>query len=315
MSDAVGTSAGTGGEDVQVRSQPPPARTPQQQSDALDARVAEKRARAEQPANGARQHTPKADADKQRGPDGKFLKGAASVVDDAQSGDQRPPAASQTAKDGDAAPEGKLDDKKAAEPSAELVKLKADHERVTKEHATLKQRDEQWTALAEQVSARLKTQSAYIAKLEAALQEKGGSIDPRDLEIARYQEREHAQTLAQQRAEAQRKADADAQAEAQRAQERQSLENDAKAALTKHPELLEPTNQADLVKYLRLVYRGADPTEAADMVGAQVKQRAGQPAATNIPRTLAGKGTSSGGPKLKDPRDIADKWKRIGGFT
>lgn len=300
MSDAPATSSATPtAQPAATPAQPALARTPSQQSDALDARIEAKRAKAEG-------REPREVLAPPRGADGKFQpsKGAASS-NDAKPSDQAPPSGAQAAKD-DAAPEGKTDEKKA---DLEHEKLKAEHEKVTKERDHFKARDAQWTEMAEKVTARLNSQKAYIAQLEAALREKGGDVDPRDVRLMRYEEQEAARKLADERAAAEAEERRQAETEQKRAQDRTALTESAKAALGAHPELREPANQADLVKFLRLVWRGGDPAECAELVSAQIAKRTAAKTTTTVPKTLAGLGGGSGGPKLTDPRDIADKWK------
>jgi hypothetical protein len=273
MSDAPATSSVS-----TPAAQPAPARTPAQQSDALDARIAEKRSKAE------------GVLAPPRGVDGKFQPG------------EKP------------APEKKADatvvDEKAPEkkPDADHERLKADHAKAVEERDALKARDLEWTAMAEKVSARLQTQGQRIAQLEAMLKEKGVEIDPRDIELVRYREREAAQKLAEERAAAEADAKKASDEDAKRSQARSALTAQATAALEKYPELRDPANQQDLVKFLRLSWRGMDVDEAAEMVAAKIKTRA-PTTKPQVPKTLAGSGAGGAGPKLTDPRDIADKWK------
>ncbi len=260
--------------------QPAAARTPQEQSDALDARVMAKRHAAEHG-----EDTVLAPPKGARGPDGKFLPGAG------------------------AEPKPKAEAKPAepAKESDDHVKLKAEHDAISKERDSLKARDGEWTEVAEKALARIDSQKAYISQLEAALAEKGGSIDPTMLENVRLQERIRAIELAEERAAAGKESEAEQAKEAKRAELRAELTSSTKAALSKFPSLLK--SGPDLKEYLQLVYRGGDPSTLAEVFAQRADKRAADAVRPVAPRTLTGSGAGTGGPKLRDPRDIADKWK------
>lgn len=307
------TSAGTGGEDVSVKNQQVQrARSHQEQSDNLDARIQQKRLAAERgetaptpPAKGS----PAAQGQAQRGPDGKFL-----PQDPHKAPDPARAQASTSAGDDKTVSPDAHDAKPAdveAAPKADPAheKLKAEHATVVKERDTLADRNKQWDKIGEAAMARMDSQKAYIARLESALQEKGGSIDPMVLENTRLQERVRAIEMAEERAAAEHARQQQAAAEAQRTQEREQLTSETKAALSKFPALFK--SGPDLKEYLTLVWRGGDPTTLAEVYNQRVEKRSPQSTSPQIaPRTLAGRGSGSGGPKLTDPRDIADKWKR-----
>ncbi len=292
-----GGNDGTGGEDVSVRSQPGHARNPNEQSNDLDARIQARKLAAE------RGDAAPENLKGQRGPDGKFLPRNGQAPEPVNN------AASDEAEEH--GEEREAPKAKAAAPKADPAheKLKTEHAAATKERDHFKGRDAEWTKIGERAMARLDSQTAYIEHLEAKLAEHGGSVDPQLIENATLKERIRAIELAEERAANEAERSAAQEQEARRAAARQHLTDTTKAALSKHPALLK--SGPDLKEYLTLVYRGGDPTTLAEVFNQRALKHVN--AAANppmAPRTLAGRGAGSGGPRLTDPRDIADKWKR-----
>lgn len=292
MSEAPGAVGGEGGAPAQPSlpqpsspGAPAPSRTPQQASDALDARIAERRVRAEA-------------EDRTRGPDGRFL----------SPGPQNPATEAQAA---ERAAQPQVEDPAATEaPTPDVIPPEvAEHlEKATARVTELEARDAEWEGVGARALARIQSLSARIAQLEQALQERGGSVDPRDVEIARLRESDSLYRMEQERARAQSEQRAQQEQLAQRTQARAALTKSTRAALDKHPDLEQPENRRHLVRALQLIFNGGDPAEMISMVAAAVPSR---PAARlPPPRTFAASAQAGGGgPRLKDPRDIADKWK------
>lgn len=305
-------TAGTGGEDISVKGAPtqPPVRTHQQASDELDARVGAKIAAAEGRATPPRP-TPN------KGPDGRFLPAGVSNIHapapkpkasepdpkvsvgaGAVSPDQTSPTA----------PQGQTSDTspKAGAPDPEIEKIKGEHAHYKAEHERLTKRDADWSATAEKALARIEGLKDRLKTYEAMLAQAGVSIDPRDLEIARYREAERVQQLVAERMQAEQQARAQQQQEAQRQQQRDQLITSTRAAMAKFPQVAAGT--PEWAEACKLIYRGADPETAFGLMAQKVGARTPAPQTNVLPLLPRGQ-TGTGGPRLKDPRDIADKWK------
>ncbi len=309
---AAGAPAPGGFVNVSASKQPAKARSHQEMSDDLDQRIQAKKLAAERADRGL---PPKQVESKQvprpvalgRAPDGKFLPSNTSKAASGAGVDVSP--------DDEA---GVHDAALETNPAAAQAAPKATEKPVT-EHPEyvqlaertkgLEDRDTEWTTVAERAMARLDSQEQYIKRLESALQQRGGQVDPTQLENMQLRERVRAIEMAEERAKhAAEQARLDG-IEAQRAAYRKQFTDDTRAALTKYPHLLK--DGPVLKEYLQLVYRGGDPTALAEVYAQRAAKRAGpQVTSAMAPRTLAGRGAGSGGPKLTDPRDIADKWKR-----
>lgn len=290
-------------------SQPAPSRTPDQASAALDARVAEKRARAESvlaPPKGVDETAQRsATGGPQRGPDGKFLprgpQHPSSISDET-----KPEAAAAPPPSDDVERDVSSEAPPKPEKDGETEKLKADHAKAQRDLDGYKQAVSEWEGISERALARIETQTARIAQLEAALQELGGSVDPRDVELATLREQALHRSYAEQRAQAEREAQAQAQRDAQRETARAQLAGDTKAAMAAHPEVF--SNQARVVEVAKLILQSRlDPQTAVETVVARAT-RTSKPA-PQAPRTLSNRGAGGAAPRLTDPRDIADKWK------
>lgn len=286
--DVGGEPAGAG----EPSGTPQAQRTPQQASDLLDARIAIKRAQAESGDEGrSPQGQVKPSQLPVRGPDGKFLPTSRSTS--TQSADVASP--DESARDG--------------------VDLEShpEHKRLREAHDSLQERDGEWTKIAERALARMDSQKAYIAQLEQALQERGGSVDPTKIENVRLQERIRAIELAEERAAAAAEQEQRASVEAERVAAREHLTSTTKAALAQYPQLLR--SGPELKEFLTAVYRGGDVETLAEFWAGRADKRYPSENRPMAPRTLAGRGSGGGGPRLTDPRDIADKWKKSLGLN
>ena len=275
--------------------QPQAARTPEQASNNLDARVAAKRHAAE---HGSPLAPPKGvtnvHAGPERGPDGKFLPKQA--TSEGAATEQKP---------ADGTPSA--DEPKQDAAPKEIETLKATHakdlEARDAQIADFKKRDEQWNAIAEKALAKIETLGARVKQLEAALTAAGGAIDPRDVQLATFQERERARQLEEERRAAFAEEEQARQAEAQRKAHYDGLVASSKAALAKYPELAQ--SKQHFANACRLVLNGGDPEEVFALYAAKAK--AASTPAPQPPRAFVGK-PGGATPKLTDLRDIADKW-------
>jgi hypothetical protein len=312
-------TAGTGGEDVSVRgqvpAQPERARSLQQQSDDLDARVAAKVHAAH------RGEAPRPATSLGRAPDGKFL--PAGVTNIHAPAPVAKPAAPTTS---EAAPQtsakavspdvqtqvqGAASETETAAAAAdpEIEKIKGEHATYKAKVDALTKRDAQWTEIAERSLGRLQTLGKQLQQAHALLRQHGVSVDPRDMELARYREREHVSALAEERVTAERQAAAQARAEQERAARYSGLVTATKAAMAEHPQVT--AGSQPWLKAIYLIQRqNADPRTAFALVAQEQAKTAAPAPNANVPRTLSGSGApGGGGPRLKDPRDIAEKWK------
>lgn len=239
----------------------------------------------------------------ERGPDGKFLpKGVPAPVALADDTNEEP-------KEGEEVEAAEPDAEKAPKESAELAKAKAEHERVLNIARSLKERDNQWTDVAERALARIDTLEAHIARAEEMLSQHGLSLDPTSIENLRLQEQLHAIDLAKERTAAEQQRQQQLQMQRQKQQAQRNLEETTRNALKSAPNLVR--NGPELRQYLEAVWKGGDPVSLAryfEHQATQATQNRPQPA----PRTLSGRTSGSGNAqKVLSPDDIADKWKQM----
>lgn len=275
---------------------PTKMRSPKEQSDALDARLATRRAEAEGRDEG-----------------GRFLPKQDGAKVDAKFADEKK-----------AAPEAKKTDEKKTDADGEHAKLKTEHERVKAEHASATKALEQakkdlasWDETAEKVYARMERDKATIAHLQAELAKAKVQVDPRVLENLTLQEQINARNLADERAAAQRAEQEKAQQTAAKAAELTGLRASLRATLDAHPELQPPfTEQTaeagvfwqsvqDAIKNGATLAQVRPLLATAALVAEKIKAKTPP---TPPPRTLRSAASGGGEPKPKDRGGYLDKW-------
>lgn len=300
------TTAGTGGEDIAVRGQPQALTREQklaQHGANLDDRVMAKRAAAE------RGEMPAVRKGPAQGPDGRFLPAGVTNIHAPAPRPKTSEPALNAAGTVAVSPDSQTPSTQTAqtsEPSPDVseahkAELAQRDERIT----ALTQRDAEWTQIAEKALARIETLKGQMQRYAEMLEQAGISLDPRDIELAQLREGHRVRTLADERAQA------EAQAAAQRAQQEQAekqrnaLINSTREVMKRYPQVAAGT--APWAEAIKLIYRGADPETAFALMAQKVA--AAQPAQAPATFTNSGAGGSAQ-PKSRDPRDIAEKWKR-----
>lgn len=280
LDGAVNALPASGGNAQPVTAQP--TRTASQ---ALEDRIAARRKAADAGHLSLVQSTAEKATQAQRGPDGKFL-----------------PATG-------AQPEAKvlspevLDAEKKPDATAAL---KADLDQHKAELAAAKKHLSDYDEVSEIAIARIQRLEGENKAMRKALQAHGVSDDPRDVELARYRERDSAGRLAAERAQAEHEQRARAEQQRQAQGESAAFEGECRSVLSQFPALNPQTGGQEAVDFWRAVYRSNAALALAPTVAAAIAARTGT---AQPPRTLPRSSSSGGAPVSFDPRDVADKWK------
>lgn len=275
MSDAVDS---TGGEDVRVRGEPAKPAAREQSPDEkrtldINERIAKRRADAEKAAKnyGLPHAGEKVEAKTDEKPDPKAEA-----------------------------------EKKAAQKPPELAALEQRHAEVSKKLDEAGAKLAEWDEIGEQVAARLDANRQYIARLEAALRKANVAVDPRDVQIMRYQEQLSARTMADERVQALVKQQEEAERQRALAAESEQRRAGYQAIAKQFPDLTLATEHGK--RFWSIVYNGGntlEPQAAMALAPQFMQQQAPQPA----PRTLRSGARGGGDKQPQSPQDYADKWR------
>lgn len=256
--------------------------------DALNRRVADKRARAEK--NVGAPQTGEQQAGEARGADGKFKAKAKAEKTE------------------------KVEAKAEEKPDTESAKLKADLEKHTQRVADLEKRDSEWQSMAEQAYARINALEALIKQFQ-----KGGAQLPEsDAENITLREKIERHELAEQRAEHARKAAAEDEQRQADAKAVESLRSSLAGIVSRYPELA-PKAGAPSLDFWRIVteahtHGGAAESQRtaerlAETFAKAIKAQAAPAVAPTQARTLANLGGTGGGAARDlSPEGIREKY-------
>lgn len=282
LAGAVNALPAGGGNAQPVTTQP--TRTASQ---ALEDRIAARRKAADAGHLSLVQSTAEKATQAQRGPDGKFLPTAQATTE--------PKAKAEAPATIEKPPEK---DDATASLKADLDRHKAE---LAEHHKLLNEYDE----ASELAVARIQRLEGENKNLRKALQAHGVSDDPRDIELARYRERDSAGRLAAERGQAEREQQAQAERDRARAAENADFQAQCTSMIQQYP-ALDPQKSQEAVDFWRAVYRSNAAFALAPTVAAAI---AAKTSTAQPPRTLPRSSSSGGAPVSFDPRDVADKWK------
>lgn len=283
LTGAVNALPAGGGNAQPVTTQP--TRTASQ---ALEDRIAARRKAADAGHLNLVQSTAEKATQAQRGPDGKFLPTAQATTE--------PKAKAETPATTEKPPE--KDDATAA--------LKADLDRHKTDLAEHRKLLNEYDEASELAVARIQRLEGENKAMRKALQTHGVSDDPRDVELARYRERDSAGRLAAERAQAEHEQRARAEQQRQAQGESAAFEGECRNVLSQFPALNPQTGGQEAVDFWRAVYRSNAALALAPTVAAAIAAKTGT---AQPPRTLPRSSSGGGAPVSFDPRDVADKWK------